>query len=172
MPLCLITRCHATHCELESETRHIPPPPPPASPRCVAISVQISLPEPTALAASPATHTDADPRAAQSGSAQTCYSGPDHGPPLTLISAGLYLTLCTTHTRITGRARLHLRFSDHWLSLLQAASLSPPTPIVRLLIDSDTQRSTSESNIRSKDEIIINLLVQSNNKRPNATKTL
>ena len=144
MPPSLITRCHAaTHCELESETRHLPPPPPPTSPRCVAISVQISLPEPTALAALAPTHTDADPRAAQSGSAQTCYSGPDMAWPPS--DTDLCPSLPDTRTALASQAEPG-SISNHWLSLLQAASLLPPTPIVRLLIYSDTQRSTSESN--------------------------
>ena len=68
---------------------------------------------------------------------------------------GLYLTLTLASQAEPGS------ITNHWLSLLQAASLSPATPIVRLLIDSDTQRSTSESesNRRPKDQLKSNNLL-------------
>ena len=90
-------------------------------------------------------------------------------PTMPPSDTGLYLTLTLASQAEPGS------ITNHWLSLLQAASLSPATPIVRLLIDSDTQRSTSESesNNRPKDQLKSNnVLVQSINKRPNITKIL
>ena len=151
----LITLCHATHCELESETRHIPPPAPPLPPAVSAISVEISSLPPGALAAS-AHRSQRLTRMRIRERLRAALPKPvTPAPTMPPSDTGLYLTLTLASQAEPGS------ITNHWLSLLQAASLSPATPIVRLLIDSDTQRSTSESesNPRPKDQLKSNNLL-------------
>ena len=113
--------CHATHCELESETRHIPPPPPraPPPPLC-QLSALRSPPSRSPLSPRSrlaATHTDADPRAALPKPVTPALACSDTD---LWADTGLYLTPLT---RITGRARLHLKP----LAVLASGRLPPLT---------------------------------------------
>ena len=83
----LITLCHATHCELESETRHIPPPASPPLCQLSALRSPPSLPEPSQPALTD--HSDSHGCGSESGSERLCPNlllRPRPCPPLTLVS--------------------------------------------------------------------------------------
>ena len=123
---------------------------PPLPPAVSAISVEISSLPPGALAAS-AHRSQRLTRMRIRERLRAALPKPvTPAPTMPPSDTGLYLTLTLASQAEPGS------ITNHWLSLLQAASLlSPATPIVRLLIDSDTQRSTSESesNHRPKDQL-------------------